>query len=307
MAKYRKIFIVFVIIAIVVSAVWLLAPRVIIAYHSLYVVSRVVPAVPHWFERGSYDVERREEGQIDIYTPAGTEEIAFVIFFPGFNPDGARDPRMVRLARAFAGAGVGVAVPDSENIKQQKFSREDIDLIKDTYYFLKDWPYADPERIGLSGFSIAGSYVLRAAAEFDSEPLFVHASGAYYDLAELFREVDTGVVRYWGKERVWQPSDLSKEVARRDFNKEISEDEAREISPAPLLGNITTRVYLMHDKNDDRIPVEHSRKIRDALSKDTPVSYSEFSLFQHVTPRSFWGLDMLKLSGQIFSIMRLLL
>jgi len=62
----------------------------------------------------------------------------------------------------------------------------------------------------------------------------------------------------------------------------------------------------MHDKNDNLIPVEESRKMRDALPKDIAVSYNEFSLIRHVTPQSVWSLDILKLAGQVFGMMRLL-
>jgi dienelactone hydrolase len=306
--RYRKVFVVFVFLIIAAVIFRLLLPDIIIAYRSAYIVSRVVPAVPKWFERGSYEVlMQKERDDIDIYMPKGADKTSFVIFFPGFNPDGARDPRIVNLARAFAGAGIGVAVPDSENIRQQKFSREDIDLIKNTFYFLKEQPYVASERIGLSGFSIAGSYSLRAAAEMGGNPLFVHALGAYYDLAELLEEVREEKVVYQGLERSWKPSDLSKEIAAKEANLRLSEDGATRLSPAPVLKNMQTRVYLMHDKNDDRIAVEHSRKIRDALPKDIMVSYNEFSLFQHVTPRNLLSWDVVRLSGQIFSIMRLLL
>ena len=299
----RFLIILFVVIGIFV----LLWPHGVVIYRTSYIISHIVPAVPEWFEWGSYEVEVREIEPFDMYLPRGKDETSFVIFFPGFNPDGARDPRMVNLAQAFAGAGIGVAVPDSENIKQQKFSREDIDLIKDAFYFLREQPYVNSDHIGLSGFSIAGSYVLRAAAELGTEPLFVHSLGAYYDLAELFDEIKMGKAIYQDSERSWEPSSLSKEISQNEVNAQITKEETDNLSPAPVIRNIKTRVYLMHDKNDDRIPVEESRKIRDALPENIFVSYSEFSLFQHVTPRNFLSFDILKLSGQMFGIMKLLL
>jgi len=214
-------------------------PNATVAYRSLYIVSHVVPAVPEWFEWGRYEVEEREDPVgdsevVDIYFPQGKEQASFIIFFPGFNPDGARDPRMVKLARSFAGAGVGVAVPDSKNIKQRVFSRGDVDLIKQTFYFLQDQSYVNSDRIALSGFSIAGSYSLRAASELDEEPLFVHSLGAYYDLEELVNEVISEKVFYKGTERPWEPDSLSKELAGKvdaDALKELSDD----ISPSETL------------------------------------------------------------------------
>ena len=243
---------------------------------------------------------------------------------------------MWSLARAFAGAGIGAAVPDSKSIRERKCLRDDIDLIKETFYFLQDQPYVDANRIGLSGFSIAGSYMLRAASELGARPAFVHSLGGSYDLQELFAEILSKNVVYKGEKRAWEPDSLPKEIVRQVIiehvaeekkdqvlaQKEMGYEEARQyiqflsedflavidsISPSSSINDMKTRVYLMHDQNDSLIPVEGSRKIRDALPEDIPVSYSEFSFFQHVTPQSFLSIDILKLSGQMFSIMKLLL
>lgn len=306
-ARYRRFLAALIVFVIVFLTIRLLLPTATVAYRTLYIISHVVPPVPEWFEWGSYEVETSSVGQIDLYVPKGANKTSLIIFVPGFNPNGARDSRMVNLARAFAGAGIGAAVPDSENIKQQKFSRKDIDLIKDTFYFLKDRPYVDSDRLGLSGFSIAGSYILRAASELGEEPLFVHSLGAYYDLAELFLEVKSEKVRYGDTERSWVPSSLSKEIASKDVNRDINKEELDKLSLVEALKSVKTRVYLMHDKNDDRIPVEHSRKIRDALPKDIPLFSREFSTLSHVTPRDLLSWDILRLAGQVFSIMKLLL
>jgi len=316
-------FLVFLVMAIVFFVYAL--PNAILAYRTLYIVSHVVPIVPTWFEWGRYEVEVREvfltsststrsgparsgarPPQIDTYFPKDKEKTSFIIFFPGFNPDGTRDTRLVNLAHSFAGAGVGVAVPDSEHIKTRTFSREDIDLIKETFHFLQDQSYVDPDRIALSGFSIAGSYILRAGSEFGDEPLFVHSLGAYYNLEELFEEVVLEKVLYKGIERSWQPDSLAKELAAQ-LDTEVLQGLSDDISPSKTLANAKTRVFLMHDRNDKLIPVEESRKIRDALPKDISVSYSEFSLIRHVTPQAFFSLDILKLAGQVFGMMKLLL
>ena len=79
------------------------------------------------------------------------------------------------------------------------------------------------------------------------------------------------------------------------------------LSPSPTLSRIKTRVFLIHDKNDDVIPVEDSYKIRDSLPRDIPVHLSELSSFDHVTPGNFFSLDTLKLSWQVLSIIKKLI
>ncbi|HEX3034301.1 MAG TPA: hypothetical protein VHT73_04090 [Thermodesulfobacteriota bacterium] len=323
-----------------------------VLHRTAFIVSHVVPGVPDWFESGRYEVQvRRVEltmsnnsapvSQNDspshavyIYLPQGVEQSSFVIFVPGFTPEGALDPRLVNLARSFAGAGVGVAVPDSETVREKTFSGEDIGLIIDTFRYLQGREYVDRERIGITGFSIAGSYALCAASALGHDPLFVLSLGGYFDLRELFTQVISERAVYKHEKRSWEPDSLSKEVVFNVLAGQIGEkranelieedpslDEARKyveslpqeflsgfnnLSPSFVITKIKTRVFLMHDKNDDIIPVEESRKIRDALPQDVPLSYTEFSILRHVTPKTFFSMDILKFSWQILNIVDLL-
>jgi len=315
-------------------------------YRTAYIVSHVVPNAPRWFEWGRYGVDLREEEFVGsnpeskkrlvyVYLPQGVKKSSFVILVPGFSPEGAKDKRLVNLARSFGGAGIGVAVPDSDTIPKRVFSREDIDIIKDTFSLLQEKEYVDPERIGICGFSVAGSYVLRAASELGDAPLFVFSLGGYFDLKELIAEVLSKRAVYRGFKRSWEPNPLPREVVRNILveyigkenaeqliNKNPTFDDAKKyvqslpkellsafnsLSPSPTLLNMRTRVFLMHDKNDDIIPVEESIKIRDALPEGIPVSFSEFSNIHHVTPKNFFSTDIMKFSWQVLSMVRILL
>lgn len=325
-----------------------------VLYRTAFVISHVVPGTPRWFESGGYEV-RAEKAEFAgtnksievsrsrpvkhvayIYLPQVLKRSSFVIFVPGFTPEGALDPRIVNLAESFAGAGIGVVVPDSETIRKRVFSYDDIRLIIDTFRFLQRRDYVNPERIGLAGFSVAGSYALVAASELGDGPLFVLSLGGYFDLRELFIEVLSKSAVYKDMKRAWEPSSLPEEVvsgviARRIENKEahkplvkenLTFNETRQyveampqeflyemnsLSPSSAISKMKTRVFLMHDKNDDIIPVEESRKIRDGIPKDIPTSYSEFSIFRHVTPQTFFSMEILNFSWQVLSIISLLL
>lgn len=312
-------------------------------YRTAYLVSHVVPNAPRWFEWGIYGVDLRKEEFITeskkrlvyIYQPKGIERPSFVILVPGFSPKGAKDRRLVNLAGSFTGSGIGVAVPDSETIPKRVFSREDIDRIKDTFLFLREKGYAAPDRIGLCGFSVAGSYVLRAASELGETPLFAFSLGGYFDLKELVAEVLSKRAVYRGSKRPWKPNPLPKEVVRNilieHIGKEKAEDLLRrnpsfeeaqryveslpswllsafnDLSPSPTLSSMRTRVFLMHDREDELIPVEESLKIRDALPKDIPVSFGEFSSIHHVTPKGFFSGDIVRFSWQVLGMVRILL
>ena len=63
------------------------------------------------------------------------------------------------------------------------------------------------------------------------------------------------------------------------------QEELEALSPLHLLGDVRTRVFLMHDRGDELIPYVESRRARDALtSAGNPPYYSEFDIFRHVDP-----------------------
>jgi len=200
---------------------------------------------------------------------------------------------------------------------------------------LQDQNYVDKERIGICGFSVAGSYALRAASELGSSPLFVLSFGGYFNLGELIAQIISKTASYDRATRPWKPNPMPEEVISNNFIRHVGVESIKQInqaplsfeeakkyiqmlpervllnldtlSPSPTLSRIKTRVYLIHDKNDDVIPVEDSYKIRDSLHRDIPVHLSELSSFDHVTPGNFFSLDILKLSWQVLSIIKKLI
>jgi dienelactone hydrolase len=62
-------------------------------------------------------------------------------------------------------------------------------------------------------------------------------------------------------------------------------DLAASLSPLTHAGEIGSRVFLMHDRGDHHVPVAQSRAMAAALENaGAEVRYSEFRLFDHVTP-----------------------
>ncbi len=352
MKKYlknkRRIFYVFLRAFLVVTLIFLLVwgPA---TYRTAYIISHVVPDVPRWFELGEYDIqfdeiefERQIEANdvgkpeyttqvVDVYRPVGSRNSSFVILFPGFTDKGSKDPRLVNFAEALTGAGIGVAVPQSFTIRNSIFTTNDIDRIKDTFAFLQGETYVEKEKIGIIGFSVAGSYVLRAASFLGSDPLFILTLGAYYSLGDLIVSIVIEKAAYDGNERSWKPNPFPKKLLRDYLNKqigiaktdevfsnnEITFEEFRrnnkkftekldELSPSPILWKIGTTVFLIHDINDGNTPVEDARKIRDALPENIPVYYTELSIMNHVTPNTFLSFDFVKLFWHVLNIVRLL-
>jgi hypothetical protein len=319
-------------------------------YRTAYIISHVVPGVPKWFEFGEYDTRfyevefkrQIEPGDlnkieyatqvVDIYRPEGPQKSSFVMLFPGFTNKGSKEPRLVNFAEALTGAGVGVAIPQSFTIRSSVFTTNDIDRIEDTFTFLQGETYVEKERIGIIGFSVGGSYVLRAPSSLGNRPLFILSLGAYYSLSDLISSIVNEKAVYDGHERNWKPNPFPKKLLRDYLDKQIGIAKTDEIfsnhgitfegfsnndqkfkekldalSPSPTLSEIQTTVFLMHDKNDGNTPGEDARKIRDALPENIPVYYTELSIMNHVTPDTFLSLDFVKLFWHVLNIVRLLI
>ncbi len=318
-------------------------------YRTAFILSNIVPGAPKWFELGKYDVQvnevefKRPTGKtlfekteysiqkVDIYRPIELKESAFVILFPGFTKEGTKDPRLVNFANSLAEAGIGVAIPQSFTMRNNIFTTNDIDRITDTFKFLQEKAYVERDRIAIMGFSVAGSYVLRAASSLGDRPLFIVSIGAYYNLNDLVVSLMLEKASYKGRERGWKPNPFPKKLVLEFLNENLSPDETDalpmndgmtvdqfrrinpkladkldDLSPSPVLSQIRTKVFILHGKNDGNTPVEDARKIHDGLSRNIPIYYSELSIMNHVTPTTFLNLDFIKFFWQILSILRLL-
>ena len=56
------------------------------------------------------------------------------------------------------------------------------------------------------------------------------------------------------------------------------------VSPSVRIGDLKAEVFIMHDREDNNVPVEESRRLADALADHGDLHYAEFSFFQHMDP-----------------------
>lgn len=61
------------------------------------------------------------------------------------------------------------------------------------------------------------------------------------------------------------------------------------ISPSTNVDNLRARMLIMHDREDNLVPSEESRRLVDALPESVEAYYTEFSLFDHVDPTQVLG------------------
>ncbi len=83
----------------------------------------------------------------------------------------------------------------------------------------------------------------------------------------------------------------------------------KRISPSASVANLKARILIAHDREDNLVPSEESRRLADALRKRGGLHHTEFSFFSHVTPGKRVGAitfvkEAFKLFRYTYSIIR---
>ncbi|MBI2936174.1 MAG: hypothetical protein HYY31_05155 [Chloroflexi bacterium] len=89
-----------------------------------------------------------------------------------------------------------------------------------------------------------------------------------------------------------------------------AQEQLRAISPSVVIDRVDARVLIMHDREDNLVPSEESRRLADALAPRGNVYYTEFSFFQHLDPTRRvkpWAYvkEVVKLYLHMFQVLRL--
>ncbi|MBI4234059.1 MAG: dienelactone hydrolase family protein [Chloroflexi bacterium] len=127
-------------------------------------------------------------------------------------------------------------------------------------------------------------------------------SGAALDVSSLSQEASAAYFLLKG---------VSLEEAR-SYTRQLpaaTQDLLRRISPSSYVGDLRARVLIMHDREDDLIPSQESRRLADALESRGNVYYTDFSFFQHMDPtrpvgRLTFAREAMKLFLHMFQVLR---
>ena len=82
------------------------------------------------------------------------------------------------------------------------------------------------------------------------------------------------------------------------------------ISPSENLSALKAKMLIMHDAQDNNVPVEESRRFRDSLKERGNVHYTEFVFFHHMDPTRAlnpltWTRDVAKLFFHLYHVIRI--
>lgn len=122
-----------------------------------------------------------------VFSPRGAEHAPAIVLVHGVHFKGIEEPRLVRFARAVAGAGLVVMTPEVAELSAYAVAPPAIETVGASVAALS--ARVDRPRVGLMGMSFGGGLSLIAAADprFADKVSFVVAVGAHDDLARVSR------------------------------------------------------------------------------------------------------------------------
>ncbi len=255
-------------------------------------------------------------GRIDLYRPPDPGRYPAVLFFLGVAPLASRDPRVVQVAEGLARTGLVLAVLESPHLVAEQVLPEEVAGLVDAFEVVARHPAVDPERVGFAGFCVGAALALLAASDprIADRVAFVNALTPYYDGEELLAQIASRQFEADGKVVPWTPSPLTRKIfgqlleraraagagpvadqlaaapdlpTARRLVAQLPEAVRREVdllSPKGKLGRIRARVYVMHDRDDNNIPVAQARRLVREFPYPDRLVYTEFEFFEHVQP-----------------------
>ena len=167
---------------------------------------------------------------------------------------------------------------------QNNVDPNEIENLTWAFRHLRGQDYVDPERVGMAGFSVGGSFVMVAAsdARIREDVAFVNAFGAYYDAREFFIQIASNSkiagdgVEHWDVDpltrRVFAnelievaPTAPEREVLTRRFvdDGEVAEGELAQLSGTAEVSRRLLEGTTPEEAGEllDRMPVDFRQKL----------------------------------------------
>lgn len=229
-----------------VVALFTVFPQLPTAFHTALFVTQVldIPVKPQaWFTQAPVREEitfprADAEGQADVYyIPDGKRRAALLVFL-GANAAGRDDRDVVNFGNALARAGYVPMFSWSPTMGlQNNVDPAEIENLVWAFRHLRTLDYVDPDRIGMAGFSVGGSFIMVAASDsrISDDVAFVNAFGAYYDARDFFVQIASSTKRSGDTLEPWDVDKLT----RRVFTNELIE-----VAPTEEERNILTRRFV---------------------------------------------------------------
>ena len=251
----------------------------------------------------------------DLYRPSSPGPHPGVVVCLGVVPFGVEHPQVPRLGEALARSGFAALLYWSPAMRDFRLDPADVEDIASAYDALLARPDIDPARSGLLGTCVGGAFALMAASSprVRDRVNFVMAYAPYASMWTLARDIASASRCHDGAREPWDVDPLTRKVFEHSIGallqdsgepqpllgalgpieaeralQSLSPDLRKwldDLSPIAYLSDVRAPlIVLLHDRDDPVIPVDESRRLRDALAHRAGVRYTEFTVFKHLDP-----------------------
>jgi dienelactone hydrolase len=157
---------------------------------------------------------RHSQVEGDLYRPRARGPHPGVIVCLGVVPFGVDNPQLPHLEEALARAGFAALIYWSPAMRDLRLDPEDIENIALAYHWLLEQPYVDPERSGLIGTCVGGSFALMAAASplIRDRVAFVGAFAPYASMWTFALDIASATRPCGAGCEPWQVDQLTRKV-----------------------------------------------------------------------------------------------
>lgn len=183
-----------------------------------------LPVDPSGWLAGDVVAETEElQGGLDravlhVWRPAAGRHPALVVSL-GVNPAPPDDPRVVRLFRGLAHAGIVAVLVESAALDEDRITPAAPDLIVRAFERVASSPSVHDGRVGLLGFSVGAALIELAAADprIADRVVLIESFGGYARMTDMVAAATTATIHYNGLVKPWHPDALPVSVVRKNL------------------------------------------------------------------------------------------
>jgi hypothetical protein len=170
----------------------------------------------------------------DLYRPSSAGPHPGIVVCLGVVPFGVDHPQVPVLGKALARAGFAALLYWSPAMRDFRLDPEDLENIPLAYDWLIEQPYVDPDRSGLLGTCVGGSFALIAAANplIRDHVAFLSAYAPYSSMSTFAQDIASATISSEDGCKPWQVDQLTRRVFIHSLTAWLEPDEAERLRSA---------------------------------------------------------------------------
>ena len=170
----------------------------------------------------------------DLYRPPGRGPHPGIVVCLGVVPFEVEHPQVAVLGRALARAGFAALLYWSPVMRDFRLDPDDIENVSLAYNWLIEQPHVDPDRSGLLGTCVGGSFALMAAASpvIRDRVAFVAAYAPFSSMWTFARDIASASRCLTDQREPWRVDQLTRKVFVHSLTALLEAGEAQRLREA---------------------------------------------------------------------------